>query len=73
MDFGVILSEIIDILVDGITGMASGIGRGLSALVSEIFLVTSEAGEVTGLSIFGGIVIVFAGRHIMPDVSVRSA
>lgn len=46
---------------------------GLTALVTEIFLVTSENGDVTGLSVFGGITIVFAGRHEMPDASVMSA
>lgn len=42
---------------------------GLTALVSEIFLVTSETGEVTGLSVFGGIVIVFAGISLAVGLS----
>lgn len=55
-----VLSEIISILTGGITGMASGIGSGLTALVKNIFLVVGEGGAVT-LSTFGGIAIVFAG------------
>lgn len=55
-----VLQEIISILTGGITGMASGIGSGLTALVKNIFLVTGEGGAMT-LSTFGGIVIVFAG------------
>lgn len=54
-----ILSEIIQILVSGITQLATGIGSGLKSLVEAIFLDTS--GNTTTLSTFGGIVIVFAG------------
>lgn len=52
-----ILSEIIKILVAGITGVAQGIGSGLTTLAQSIFLGT-EAGT---LSVFGGLVVVFAG------------
>lgn len=55
-----VLQEIISILTGGITGMASGIGSGLTALVKNIFLVAGEGGALQ-LSTFGGIVIVFAG------------
>lgn len=55
-----ILQEIISILTGGITGIASGIGSGLTELVENIFLVSGEGG-VESLSTFGGIVIVFAG------------
>ena len=42
-----------------ITQIATGIGSGLSALVSNIFLDTT--GSTTQLSVFGGIIVVFAG------------
>ena len=42
-----------------ITQIATGIGSGLSALVSNIFLDTT--GGTTSLSVFGGIIVVFAG------------
>lgn len=54
-----LLQEIISILVAGIPQIATGIGSGLTALVQNIFLTTSETG--TELSVFGGVVIVFAG------------
>ena len=54
-----VLQEIISLLVGGISQMASGIGSGLTALVSNIFLDTS--GNTTQLSVFGGIIVVFAG------------
>lgn len=52
-----ILQQIIAILVGGITGIAQGVGEGLTTLATSIFL-GSEAGT---LSVFGGLVVVFAG------------
>ena len=52
-----ILKQIIEILVAGITGIASGIGSGLTTLAQSIFL-GSEPGTLT---VFGGLVVVFAG------------
>lgn len=57
----VILTEIIDLLIGGITGIAGGIGSGLSELVSNIFLKVGETGAVEGMSVFGGLIVVFAG------------
>lgn len=54
-----ILQEIITLLTSGITQMAQGIGSGLKELVTSIFLETS--GDSQSLSVFGGIMIVFAG------------
>lgn len=54
-----ILTEIIGILVGGLTGMASGIGEGLNSFVTNIFI--SGSGETQTLSVFGTIVVVFAG------------
>lgn len=52
-----ILKQIIEILVGGITGIASGIGSGLTTLAQSIFIGT-EPGTLT---VFGGLVVVFAG------------
>ena len=52
-----VLTEIVSLLTSGITQMAEGIGAGLTSLVQAIFLDT----EGTGLSVFGGVIIVFAG------------
>lgn len=56
-----ILTEIIDLLIGGITGIAGGIGSGLSELVSSIFLDVGETGTIEGMSVFGGLIVVFAG------------
>lgn len=52
-----ILKQIIEILVAGITGIASGVGSGLTTLAQSIFI-GSEPGTLT---VFGGLVVVFAG------------
>ena len=57
-----VLQEIVTLLVSGITGIASGIGQGVSTLVQDIFL-TGEGTQASpyALSVFGGVVICFAG------------
>lgn len=62
-----ILTEIISILVGGISGMATGIGSGLTDLVQGIFL--DGSGEGAGLSTFGGLVVVFAGISLAIGLS----
>lgn len=62
-----VLTEIIEILTGGITGVATGIGGGLTALVTSIFL-TGE-GETQTLSVFGGVIVVFAGISLAIGLS----
>lgn len=54
-----ILQAIIEILVGGITQVASGIGAGLSTLATSIFL--TGTGESQTLSTFGVLIVCFAG------------
>lgn len=56
-----VLQEIIELLTSGISNIASGIGSGLGNLVESIFLKVGTDGTVTGLSTFGGVIVVFAG------------
>lgn len=59
---GALLTQIIEILVGGIVGLAEGIGEGLTALVTSIFVNgTGGAEDPYTLTVFGGLVIVFAG------------
>lgn len=51
-----LLVEIVQLLVGGITQVATGIGGGLQQLVTNIFLTTDGA-----LSNFGGLIIIFGG------------
>lgn len=54
-----IMQAIIEILVGGISGVATGVGQGLSTLAQSVFLQTS--GDSTQLSTFGVLIVVFAG------------
>ena len=66
------LQVIIEILVGGITGIAEGIGSGLTTLATSIFLTTTTAsgGETTTtLSTFAVLTIVFAGISLAIGLS----
>lgn len=63
-----VLTEIISLLTAGITGIAAGIGAGLSELVQNIFVANSGEGEWT-LTTFGGLVVVFAGVSLAIGLS----
>ena len=56
---GGILSQIISLLTGGIVPVASGLGQGLSTLVTQLFL--TGTGDSQTLSVFGQVVIIFAG------------
>lgn len=62
-----VLTEIIELLTAGISGIASGIGNGLMQLVGNIFLDTT--GDTTKLSVFGGVIVVFAGVSLAIGLS----
>ena len=64
---GGILTEIISLLTSGLTGIASGIGSGLSELVTNVFL--DGTGDSQKLSVFGGVVIIFAGVSLAIGLS----
>ena len=68
MDGTAIVAEIIEILTAGLTGIASGIGGGLKALVDSIFFTTAEGGTAT-MSTFGIMVCVFAGISLAIGLS----
>lgn len=57
-----VLTEIIQLLVGGIQGIATGIGQGLQQLVTAIFLTGNGTTESPyALSVYGGVIVVFAG------------
>lgn len=62
-----VLSEIITLLTAGLTQMATGIGGGLTALVTSIFL--EGEGDAQKLSVFGGVIVVFAGISLAIGLS----
>ncbi len=65
-----LLSNIIEILVGGITGIATGIGSGLQELVKGIFVSGSGTTENPyTLTVFGGLIVVFAGIALAVGLS----
>ena len=65
-----LLNSIIEILVGGISGIATGIGSGLQELVKGIFVTglgTSESPYT--LTVFGGLIVVFAGIALAVGLS----
>lgn len=63
-----ILTQIVELLVGGITGVASGIGEGLSSLAKSIFMEAGAEGSLT-LSTFGSLIIIFAGISLAIGLS----
>lgn len=63
-----VLTEIISLLVGGITGIAEGIGEGLSTLATSIFL-TGDASNGYELSVFGCLIAVFGGISLAIGLS----
>lgn len=66
-----VLTEIIELLTGGLSGMATGIGAGLSALSKSIFLETTGEGATatTKLSVFGTLIVIFAGVSLAIGLS----
>ena len=64
-----VLNEIITLLTSGISGIATGIGDGLGNLVESIFLKVGSEGTVEGLSVFGGVIVIFAGVGLAVGLS----
>lgn len=56
-----VLTEFINLLVGGLSAMATGIGSGLNDAVQKMFLEVDGQGAITGLSTLGGMTAVFAG------------
>lgn len=67
-----VLQEFVQILVSGIVDLATGIAGGVVAMAKALFLeVDGTTGAVTGLSMFGGIVAIFAGLALAISITTR--
>ena len=71
MSASAIMTEIIQLLVGGLKEMATGIGEGLSSLAKSIFLQTTTTGDTstTSLSVFGILIVIFAGISLAVGLS----
>lgn len=64
-----VLTEFINLLVGGVTAMATGIAGGISSMASGLFLDTS--GTTPTLSVFGGIMGIFCGVALAVGITTR--
>lgn len=65
-----VLQEFISILVSGITSLATGIAGGVVAMTKALFLEETQ-GAITGLSVFGGVVAIFAGLALATGITSK--
>lgn len=67
-----VLQEFVEILVSGIVSLAEGIAGGVVAMAKALFLETDATTHaVSGLSVFGGIVAIFAGLALAISITTR--
>lgn len=64
-----VLKEFIQLLVSGISELATGIGSGVNGFVTDLFLKTGDNGAITGLSTFGGVVAIFGGIALATGIT----
>lgn len=66
------LTEFVQLMVGAITDLATGIASGVTAMAKALFLeVDGTTGAVTGLSVFGGIVGIFAGIALAVGITTK--
>lgn len=65
-----VMSDFIGVLISGISQLAGGLANGIVAMASALFLSTTD-GQVTGLSLFGGIIAIFAGLALAVGITTK--
>lgn len=66
------LGQFIQILIGGIVDLAKGIAEGVATMASSLLLeVNATTNAVEGLSVFGGIVALFAGIALAITLTTR--
>ena len=67
-----VLQEFVQIMVAAISDLATGVAGGIVTMAKALFLETnSSTGAVEGLSIFGGIIAIFAGLSLAVGITTR--
>ena len=64
-----VLGEFVRILVGGIKGLAAGIAGGVVDMAKALFL--EGTGETLKLSVFGGIIAIFAGIALAIGITTK--
>lgn len=67
-----VLQEFVQLLVSGISDLATGIANGVATMAEALFLKTNPSTHaVEGLSVFGGIVAIFAGLALAVGITTK--
>ena len=66
---GAVLKEFVSILVAGIKDLAAGIAAGVVDMAKALFL--EGTGETLKLSVFGGIIAIFAGIALAIGITTK--
>ena len=67
-----VLSEFVSILVGAIESLGTGIATGVANMAQALFLETDATTHaVTGLSVFGGIIAIFAGLALAVGITTK--
>lgn len=66
---GAVLKEFVTILVAGIKDLATGIASGVVDMAKALFL--EGTGETLKLSVFGGIIAIFAGIALAIGITTK--
>lgn len=59
MDFTTLLTTIINLMMTGLSSMATGLGDGINSILSHLFFVYSEGAVTSNLSTFAGLTIIW--------------
>ena len=65
-----VLQAFVEILVGAISSLAEGIATGVVTMAKALFLEYNE-GTLVGLSVFGGIIAIFAGIALAVGITTR--
>lgn len=66
-----ILSQIIEILVSGLTSFGSGLGAGIQSIVQALFVATDATTGTQSLTTFGILVACFGGLALCTGLTRR--
>lgn len=66
-----ILTQIIEILTGGLTSFGSGLGSGIQSIVQALFVSVDGTSGTQSLTIFGTLVVVFAGIALAVGITRR--
>ena len=68
---GSALLDFVHLITGGIVSLATGVATGVSDFAKALFLEVNSSGAVVGLSVFGGIIAIFAGLALAVGITTK--